>query len=76
MDHAEQKIYEIRQGKDSSGLIHISDVIVNTYDDLQRLSRESNGALLGLSSGFSDLDRTTNGLNKPDLITDIKIDQK
>ena len=68
LDHAEQKIYEIRQGKDSGGLVHISDVIVTAYDDLQRLSRESKGGLLGLSSGFSDLDRTTNGLNKPDLI--------
>ncbi|MEE1279733.1 MAG: replicative DNA helicase [Oscillospiraceae bacterium] len=68
LDHAEQRIYEIRQGKDSTGLVHISDVIVSTYDDLQRLSRESQGGLLGLSSGFSDLDRATNGLNKPDLI--------
>ena len=50
LDHAEQRIYEIRQGKDSNGLVHISDVIVNTYDDLQRLARESRGGLLGLSS--------------------------
>ena len=68
MDHAEQQIYEIRQGRDSTGLVHIADVIVNTYDDLQRLSRESHDGLLGLASGFSDLDRTTNGLNKSDLI--------
>ena len=68
LDHAEQQIYEIRQGKDSTGLVHISDVIVNTYDNLQRLSKENTGGLLGLSTGFSDLDRTTNGLNKPDLI--------
>jgi len=68
LDHAEQQIYEIRQGKDSTGLIHISDVIINTYDDLQRISKESHDGLLGLSSGFSDLDRATNGLNKSDLI--------
>ncbi len=68
LDHAEHMIYEIRQGRDSTGLVHISDVIVNTYDDLQRLSRESRDGLLGLASGFSDLDRTTNGLNKSDLI--------
>lgn len=68
MDHAEQQIYEIRQGKDSTGLVHISDVIVNTYDDLQRLSKENTNGLLGISSGFSDLDRLTNGLNKSDLI--------
>ena len=68
LDHAEQQIYEIRQGRDSTGLVHIADVIVNTYDDLQRISRESHDGLLGLASGFSDLDRTTNGLNKSDLI--------
>lgn len=68
LDHAEQQIYEIRQGKDSTGLTHISDVIVSTYDDLQRIANESQNGLLGLSSGFGDLDRTTNGLNKSDLI--------
>ncbi len=68
LDHAEQQIFEIRQGKDSSGLVHIADVIINTYDDLQRLSKESHNGLLGLSSGFSELDKTTNGLNKSDLI--------
>ncbi|MBE6788968.1 MAG: replicative DNA helicase [Ruminococcaceae bacterium] len=68
LDHAEQQIYEIRQGKDSTGLVHIADVIIGTYDDLQRVAKESHNGLLGLSSGFSDLDRTTNGLNKSDLI--------
>lgn len=68
LDHAEQRIYEIRQGRDSSGLVHISNVIINTYDDLQRISQESQDGLLGLSSGFGELDRTTNGLNKSDLI--------
>ena len=68
LDHAEQRIYEIRQGRDSSGLVHISNVIINTYDDLQRISQESHDGLLGLSSGFGELDRTTNGLNKSDLI--------
>ncbi len=68
LDHAEQQIFEIRQGKDTTGLVHVADVIINTYDDLQRLSKESHDGLLGLSSGFSDLDKTTNGLNKSDLI--------
>lgn len=68
LDRAEQQIYEIRQGKDSTGLVHISDVIIGTYDDLQRISKESHDGLLGISSGFSDLDRATNGLNKSDLI--------
>ncbi len=68
LDHAEQQIYEIRQGRDSTGLVHISDVLINTYKDLERLSKETQNGLLGLSSGFSDLDRTTNGLNKSDLI--------
>ena len=68
MDHAEQQIYEIRKGKDTTGLVHISDVIVNTYDDLQRISRESRDGLLGISWGFSALDRLTNGLNKSDFI--------
>ena len=68
LDHAEQQIYEIRQGRDSTGLVHISDVIVKTYDNLQVVAKNSKDGLLGLSWGFSDFDRTTNGLNMSDLI--------
>lgn len=68
LDMAEQNIYQIRQGKDSKGLVPIGDVILQTYDRLQKLSGDDKADYLGLSSGFQDLDRAISGLNKSDLI--------
>ena len=68
MDMAEQKIYDIRQGRDSSELIPIDKVIIGTYDRLQKLTGEDRELYLGLSSGFSRLDAMMTGLNRSDLI--------
>ena len=68
LDSAEQRIFEIRQGKDTRGLVKFSDIMVDVYDRLQKLSGEDRRQLLGEPSGFSDLDDMLTGLNKSDLI--------
>lgn len=68
LDSAEQKIYEIRQGRETRGLTPISSIIFETYDHLQKLTGEGKEAFLGAPSGYSDLDRVLTGLNKSDLI--------
>ncbi len=68
LDLAEQRIFEIRQGRDATGLTKINDVIIQTYDQLQKLSSDERGKYLGLKTGYSGLDRITTGLNKSDLI--------
>ena len=69
LDSAEQKIYEIRQGKDITGLVHIRDVIVNeTFERLSKLTSDEREKYLGLPTGLSGVDRLTTGLNKSDLI--------
>jgi len=70
LDSAEQKIYEIRQGRDTSGLKHIADVIQNeTYDRLTKISNpETKADYVGIPTGISDLDKVITGLNKSDLI--------
>lgn len=68
MDAAEQKIYDIRQDKSADGVKHIKEVILETYDRLQKIRDESNGRILGLPTGFSELDRYITGLNRSDLI--------
>lgn len=68
LDMAEQKIYDIRQGKDNSELIPIDRVIIDTYDHLQKLTGEDRNLYLGLESGFRQLDAMITGLNKTDLI--------
>lgn len=68
MDLAEQRIFEIRQGKDSRGMATISSAILDAYDQLQRLAGEDREEYLGVSTGFSSLDRVITGLNKSDLL--------
>ena len=38
MEFAEQKLYEIRQGKDATGLVKVDRAIFELYDKLQRIS--------------------------------------
>lgn len=68
LDMAEQRIYEIRQGKDVTGLVPINEVVIQTYDRLQKISGEEKDAYIGLSTGFKLLDTVITGLNKSDLI--------
>ena len=70
LDSAEQQIYEIRQGREVSGLTHIKDVILNeTYDRLNKMANpETRADYIGIPSGIGDLDKKITGLNKSDLI--------
>ncbi len=64
---AEQKIYNVRHGREIKGLTHIKNVIVDLYERLNELS-QSDSTVPGIPSGFHDLDHALTGLNKSDLI--------
>ena len=70
LDSAEQRIYEIRQGRDISGLTHIKSVIENeTYERLTRMADpETRKDYIGIPCGIGALDKMITGLNKSDLI--------
>ena len=69
LDSAEQKIYDIRQGKVTKGPTKIGDIIINeVYDRLQKLSSADSDQYKGYTTGFTDLDRSITGLNKSDLV--------
>ena len=68
MEMAEQKIYDIRKGKDSSGLVRLDEVILSTYDTLQRLGGKDREDYLGVPTGFTGLDEKLTGLNRSDLL--------
>ena len=67
---AEQKIYDIRQGREVSGLTHIKSVIENeTYTRLNNISNpETRSDYIGIPTGLGELDRMITGLNKSDLL--------
>ncbi|MCR4564267.1 MAG: replicative DNA helicase [Clostridiales bacterium] len=69
LDKAEQSIYDIRQGKLSSGPVRIGEIITGeVYDSLQKLASPDKEQYMGIPTGFTDLDRMIVGLNKSDLV--------
>src|SRR5699024_797079 len=68
LDSAEQKIYDIRQGRQSSELRPIGDVIIGVYDNIYQLNQREDTRITGLASGFHQLDLILSGLNRSDLI--------
>lgn len=69
LDSAEQKIYDIRQGRDVSGPKKVSDVIINgVYDRLYKLTGDDKEQFKAIPSGFGILDKYITGLNKSDFI--------
>ena len=68
LNSAEQKIFDIRRGKETRGLQRVNEIVVKTFDRLDTLNSQPNGEYLGISTGIKDLDRVIMGLNKSDLI--------
>ena len=67
LDHAENLIFNIAQGRDTKNFVHIKDVLVNVYNHLHELKTNPE-ATKGTSTGFSGLDRVLAGMGKSDLI--------
>ena len=59
LDSAEQKIYDIRQGRNTSEASKLSDILTDkVYDRLQALNSDDpdvKGKYLGFTTGFKDL---------------------
>ncbi len=64
---AETGLFDLREGEVSHGFRELPDLLTESYQALEKRA-ELGGALVGLSSGFADLDRMTNGLHPGDLI--------
>ena len=67
IDAAEQKIFDIRRGKDIKGLQRLDEVLFQTFDRLDMLGRDDD-SVKPVSTGIGDLDRVITGLNRSDLI--------
>ncbi|MBE6854354.1 MAG: replicative DNA helicase [Ruminococcus sp.] len=68
LDSAEQRILEIRQGKDVRGLIPIREAVVEAYDHIGRVAGPDREKYIGARTGYGMLDAMISGLNKSDLI--------
>jgi replicative DNA helicase len=68
LDSAEQRIFDIRQGKSVQGLVKIGDAICEAYDRIGKIAGPDKEKYLGARTGYKYLDTITSGLNKSDLI--------
>ncbi|MBR5410773.1 MAG: replicative DNA helicase [Clostridia bacterium] len=68
LEKAEQKIFEIRQGRDVQGPALIRNVIVNVFDTLHKLNSDEKELYKGLPTGFPEFDKIVTGLNRSDLV--------
>ncbi len=67
LEKAEKLIFDISSGKNSTDLVPIGDLVVDTYDKIDERYKNRDKKT-GVESGFYDLDDMTNGFQKSDLI--------
>lgn len=68
IDSAEEKIYAIRQDRNTGGLVPIKQVVAQNYEMFRKLTSEERSLYVGIPTGISALDNITTGLNRSDLI--------
>ncbi len=67
LDKAEQLIFEISQNHARSDFSALRDLVSDYMEKLETL-HERRGTIVGVPTGFTDLDRLTGGLQRSDLI--------
>jgi replicative DNA helicase len=67
LDEAERLIFSVSQRYVHDEFEHIRDTLRDYIDKLDQL-HENRGSLVGIPTGFNDLDKITGGLQKSDLI--------
>jgi replicative DNA helicase len=68
LDKAEQTLFEVSQRRSTQDFVPISQVIDQYYEQINYL-QEHRGEVVGVPSGFRDLDEITGGLQASDLIS-------
>lgn len=69
IDSAEQRIYEIRNGRSDGKLTQIGETIASNYELYNSMSNpEERAMLVGIPTGMPELDAITTGLNRDNLI--------
>ncbi|WP_163538794.1 replicative DNA helicase [Gracilibacillus sp. YIM 98692] len=67
LNESEKRILEVSNRKNASSFKNIKDVLIEVYDNIDLLHKNS-GEVTGIASGFRDLDRITSGFQRNDLI--------
>jgi replicative DNA helicase len=67
LDHAEHAIFELADERVRQGFVHVKPIAQDLLEKIQEM--EGRGSVLtGLTTGFTDLDKMTSGLQRQDLV--------
>lgn len=67
LDSAEQALFAVSQNRATKDFQSIADVLDQYFDQIDYL-QQNRGSVVGIPTGFVDLDRLTGGLQRSDLI--------
>ncbi len=67
LEQSEKLIFDILQNKDSNGIVHIREVLGDSFNMMQEMNSKK-GKVSGVPTGFGYLDQMTSGLQRSDLI--------
>jgi replicative DNA helicase len=67
VDHAEQVLFGVSERRISRELVPIKQILSQYYDRIEYLTRHQ-GELIGIPTGFSDIDKLLGGLQRSDMI--------
>ncbi|WP_292656720.1 replicative DNA helicase, partial [Nitratifractor sp.] len=68
MDRVEQKLYEITQESVSEDFRPSQEITVSMIQEIERLKAMGNSKLIGVDTGFRNLNEKTSGFGKGDLV--------
>ncbi|MBQ3394596.1 MAG: replicative DNA helicase [Oscillospiraceae bacterium] len=68
LDSAEQRIYDLRQGKETQGLDNISMIAMRSFDHLRKITGAEKEKYLGVPTGFRFIDSKLGNMGKGDLV--------
>jgi replicative DNA helicase len=67
VDHAEQILFGVSERRVSRELVPIRQILSDYYDRIEYLTRHR-GELIGIPTGFNDIDKLLGGLQRSDLV--------
>lgn len=67
LDLAEKNIFDISQKRSQEGFHPIKEVLLESFNKIEELY-QNKGGITGITTGFTDIDRKTSGLQRSDLI--------
>ncbi len=68
MNLVEKKLYEITQNAVSDDFRDAKQIVLSTLEEIDRLKAQGNSKLIGVDTGFKNLNEKTSGFGKGDLV--------